>query len=53
MPLSTTDVETYPKATVSKPFLEREKSKYLSAGAKAAEITETGTTWVLTTVWPD
>ena len=53
MPLSTTDVETYPKATVSKPFVEREKNKYLHAGAKASEITETDTNWVLTTVWPD
>lgn len=41
MPLSTKDVETYPKATVSKPFVERERDKYLHAGAKASEITET------------
>lgn len=48
-----TDVETYPKATVTKAFVERERSARLHAGATACEITETDTSWVLTTIWPE
>lgn len=47
------DVETFPKASVTKAFVEREKAKRLSVGAIACEITEDDKTWVLTTVWPD
>jgi hypothetical protein len=47
------DVETFPKANVTKAFVEREKAKRLSAGAIACEITESDKFWVLTTVWPD
>lgn len=50
---ATKDVETFPKASVTKAFVEREKAKQLSAGAIVAEITETPTHWVLTTIWPD
>ena len=47
------DVETFPKASVTKAFVEREKNKRVSAGALASEISETEKSWVLTTVWPD
>jgi hypothetical protein len=50
---ATKDVETFPKANVTKAFVEREKNKQLAAGAIVAEITETPTHWVLTTIWPE
>ena len=48
-----TDVEHFPKATITKAFVEREKAKQLAAGAVTAEITETDKDWVLTTIWPE
>lgn len=47
------DVEIFPKASVTKAFIEREKAKRMSAGAIICEITENDKQWVLTTVWPD
>lgn len=47
------DVETFPKKTVTKALVERQRKTNLAAGAVASEISETDTSWVLTTVWPD
>ena len=47
------DVETFPKAAITKAFVERERQARLNAGAASAIITETEHEWVLTTVWPD
>jgi hypothetical protein len=47
------DVETFPKAQVTKTFVERERQARLNAEAVSSEITETDTLWVLTTIWPE
>jgi hypothetical protein len=47
------DIETFPKAQMTKAFVERERQARRNAGAVSSEITETDTSWVLTTIWPE
>lgn len=47
------DVETFPKAQVTKAFVERERQARRNAGAVSSEISETEALWVLTTIWPE
>ncbi len=48
----TTVVEKFPKATTTRAQVEAVQAQHLSAGAKSSLITDDGTNWVLTTVWP-
>jgi hypothetical protein len=42
-------VEKFPKATVTREQVEKERELRLSAGAKSSVITEDATNWILTT----
>jgi len=48
-----TEVETYPKATVTNDQMNRRRDRYLKAGASSCTLTDDGTNWILTTVWPE
>ncbi len=48
----TTVVEKFPKATTTRAQVEAVQAQHLSAGAKSSLITDDGTNWVLTTLWP-
>jgi hypothetical protein len=42
-------VETFPKATVTRAKVEKERDLRLSAGARSSIITEDAMNWILTT----
>ncbi len=49
---TTSTVETFPKATVSRAEVERERLLRLDSGAISSTISEDKDNWILTTVWP-
>jgi hypothetical protein len=48
----TTVVDKYPKATNTEPSVQAVAQNHINNGAKSSVVTDGGTDWVLTTVWP-
>lgn len=46
------EVEHFPKARVTKSYVEREQKQRLASGAVLCEVTETDKEWIMMTVWP-
>ncbi len=47
-----TQVERFPKASVSRSEMEKTQKSRLEQGAKSSVLNEDATNWILTTAWP-